>query len=74
MHDTHEEPTAQLHEESTRCEPSVAFLSDESFSVTPREQSLIAGEAQPIGVHSISWNVFLSNDDVLGMSKTDRKI
>ena len=28
----------------------------------------------PIGAHSINWKVFLSNGDVFGVSKTDRKI
>ena len=70
-HEAHGGPTAQLQEESARREQPVGLLSDESFSVTPREQSLIAGDAQPIGAHCISWKVFLSNDDVFGVSKTD---
>ena len=55
-------------------EQSAGFLGNERFRVTPRKKSLIVGEAQPIGAHSINWKVFLSNDDVFGVSKTDRKI
>jgi len=70
-HEAHEGSTAQLQEESARREQRVGFRSDASFHVTPREQSLIACDAQPIGAHCICWKVFLSNDDVFGVSKTD---
>ncbi len=69
-------PINTIHHRCGSCgrEQSTDFLGDERLSVTSRETSLIVGEAQPIGAHSINWKVFLSNDDVFGVSKTDRKI
>ena len=62
-----------IHHRFDSCdrEQPVGYLSDERFRVMPREQSLIGGDAQSIGAHCISWKVFLSNDDVFGVSKID---
>lgn len=69
-------PINTIHHRCDSCgrKQSAGFLGDERLRVTSRETSLVAGEAQPIGAHSINWKVFLSNDDVFGVSKTDRKI
>lgn len=55
-------------------EQSAGFLDKSGSELRREKKSLIVGEAPSIGAHSINWKVFLSNDDVFGVSKTDRKI